>query len=441
MNKKLRLMVYVLLGAVALSSFTGCKKTEGSNASAGGGDTKAVATIKWSTWGNPGELERFKQFTDDFNKKNTDVKAELIPVPNDGYEQKILTQLAANTAPDVFYSGDGSIQKFVRDNRVLDISGYMSKSATLKPDSIYENLYGAAKQGDKIYGVTVDCNPMIIYYNIDMLKSLGIKTPQEYYDEGNWNWDAFAEVARKARAGGKHGFILNNWWGPTSFFSNSSNLGYFSEDAKTVTIDQPEKVAGLKFMESLIKEKAVTYSGALPKGQGDDAMFMSGQVAMTTAGRWYVPIFKKITAFKWDIISYPKTNDGKDPVPGIPTAYMVINKDSKNPEAAFKFLEAFCNKDGQLFRLKDGGNAVPSYKDPELDKVVEEGNIPPHAKYLLDARVAGKVVPLGTQLYPEADKAINDTLDLIWLGKLDVDTAVKQAKEKATAEIQKAQSK
>lgn len=400
-----------------------------------------TASIKWSTWGNPGELQRFVEFTADFNKRNPNIKAELVPVPNDGYEQKILTQLAAGTAPDLFYSGDGSIQKFVRDNRILELTPMMQKSATLKPDKIYENLYGAAKQGDKIFGVTVDCNPMVIYYNIDLLKSMGIKNPQEYMDEGKWNWDAFAEIAKKVHAGGKHGFILENWWGPVSLLTNSNVMGYFSEDGNSVIIDQPEKVEGLKFMANLIKDKAVTYSGSLPKGQGADAMFMSGQVGMVTAGRWWVPMFKKITAFKWDIITYPKTPSGKDPVVGIPTAYLCLNKDSKAPEAAFTFLEQFINKDGQTFRLKDGGNAVPSYKDSELDKIVEEGNIPPHARYLLDARASGKVVSLGTQMYPEADKAIVDTLDLVWLGKLDVDAAVKQAKDKATAEIEKAKSK
>jgi ABC-type glycerol-3-phosphate transport system substrate-binding protein len=64
----------------------------------------AVTSIKWSTWGNPGEIERFKQFTDDFNKRTPSIKAELIPIPNDGYEAKMLTQLSGGTAPDVFYA-------------------------------------------------------------------------------------------------------------------------------------------------------------------------------------------------------------------------------------------------------------------------------------------------------------------------------------------------
>lgn len=37
--------------------------------------------IKWATWGNPGELTRFQDFTNDFNKKHPEIEAELIPIP------------------------------------------------------------------------------------------------------------------------------------------------------------------------------------------------------------------------------------------------------------------------------------------------------------------------------------------------------------------------
>lgn len=430
MKNSKRLIACLITCVVTASLFAGCSP----KATSVNGSSK-VSKIKWSTWGNVGELSRFKEFTTDFNKKNPSIQAELIPIPSDGYEQKILTQLAAGTAPDVFYSGDASIQKFVRDNRVMEISQQMTNSATLKPDSIYENLYGAAKQADKIYGVTVDDNPFVLYYNVDMLKSMNIKTPQEYIDAGNWDMNAFAEITTKVHAGGKYGFVQGNGWGANSLFANTANIGYFSPDGKTVTIDNADTIAGLDWMSKLIKAKAVVYTGSLPKGQGDDAMFMSNQLAMCTAGRWYVPEFKKITAFKWDIAPYPKSLTGKDAVVGIPTAYLCINKDSKNPKQAFTFLENFVNKAGQTFRLTGGGNAVPSYKDAELDKVVAEGNIPPHAKYLLDARNIGKVIPIGSQMYPEADKAINDTLDLLWLGKLDAATAAKQAQTKGTAAI------
>ncbi len=45
------------------------------------------AAIKWSSWGNPGEIERFNQYTADFNTR-TGAKAELLPMPSD-YESNM----------------------------------------------------------------------------------------------------------------------------------------------------------------------------------------------------------------------------------------------------------------------------------------------------------------------------------------------------------------
>lgn len=43
-----------------------------------------------------------------------------------------------------------------------------------------------------------------MYYNKKVLKEAGIdQTPQEYFDEGEWNWDTFAKVTGKLRDTGK----------------------------------------------------------------------------------------------------------------------------------------------------------------------------------------------------------------------------------------------
>ncbi len=63
----------------------------------------------------------------------------------------------------------------------------------------------------------------------------------------------------------------------------------------------------------------------------------------------------------------------------VSTAYMVLNKNTKYPNEAYQFLSEFVSKEGQIFRLQGGGNAVPSVAN--ADQVVLEGNLPQHAKY------------------------------------------------------------
>src|SRR5579883_1747449 len=108
------------------------------------GTTGGTVNLKWSVWGNPGELKRLYDFTDDFNKKNPGIHAELISIPNASYEAKLLTSLNGGTAPDVFYLfDDGSITKYIQTGQVLDLTSRLSSSQSqVNPDDIAPGLWG-----------------------------------------------------------------------------------------------------------------------------------------------------------------------------------------------------------------------------------------------------------------------------------------------------------
>ncbi len=450
MSKFLRSFSITLCLLLAVSMLAGCGKTtagsgnnNSSGASASSGEPvqtekKEKISIEWTVWGNPGENKKFEDFTSDFNKKHeADINLKYTPIPNDGYSQKLLSSLAAGTAPDVFYLGD-DITTYIKENRLVDLAPMMAASQTIQPDKFALNIFGAGKQGDKIWGIVPDCNPLVVYYNADMINSLGEKNPQQYLDEGNWNWDAFASIAKKVAATGMHGFVFSStWWGPQAFYLGQAGEGIvFNAEGTKVDLDNPDKTEGVKFMYALSKEKAVTSTVQLPKGQDEISLFISQQAAMMTLGRWAVPVLKDIKDFKWDIVPFPKTTSGKEVKSSVAIAYVAMNKDSKHSKEAFIFMEEFLNKDGQIYRLKDGGNALPSLIDPELSSIAEDG-IVGHGKYFSELRNNGLGVPIGGQLCPEAGTAVYDTLGQMYLGKIDADTCIKQALEKGDAQLAK----
>ena len=314
----------------------------------------------------------------------------------------------------------------------------METSETVKPEAFALNIFGAGKDGDNIWGIVPDCNPQVIYYNVDMISSLGEKSPQEYYDEGNWDWNAFATIAEKAAEAGKHGFVFDStsWGGNTLYLGQAGEGIIFNADGTKVDLDIPEKAEGIKFMYELSQAKAVTSTVQLPKGQDGTSLFTSQQTAMTMSGRWSVPVFKDITEFNWDIVPLPKTNSGEEVKSPVAIAYVAMNKDTKNPEQAFVFMEEFLNKDGQLYRLKDGGNAMPSLIDPDLATIAEDG-IVGHGEYFTQLRNDGLGVPIGVQYSPEASQVITDIFGKMYLGKIDADTCIKEAVEKGNAELAK----
>lgn len=415
------------------SNAAGGQASGGTAAPAAGGSTQITSglqlngtKITWSTWGNPGEIQRFKEFTDQFNKE-TGAQANLIPIPNDGYQTKVLTQLSGGTAPDAFYSNDTMLAQLIQSKLIIELTERLKSDASRsKPDDFYDGLWGPAKTADgKIYGVAVDNNPLVFWYNKGLLEQAGVTTmPADLYRDNKWNWDALSSMLDKVVAAGKRGVIFENWWGPIWGWA-TTNGGKVFDGNNFVGNQDPKTKEGLKFILDNLQAKKFTYSGSLPKGQGQDAMFLSQQAAFVIAGRWLLPVFKKAKdSLQYNIVPWP-TNTGKqiEPAP-IATAYMVQNTKASNPDAAFAFLTNFVSKQGQIFRLQGGGNAVPSIQG--ADEVVAEGGDPENWQAFIDARNIGFAVWPGLANYAGLGDDINKALDAVWLKGGDVDATLNQ---------------
>ncbi|CAM3395889.1 ABC transporter substrate-binding protein [Marinicrinis lubricantis] len=389
--------------------------------------------LTMSAWGNPAEIKVYQKALDAFMADNPEIKVELVPIPNDGYQDKIMTQLSGGKAPDIFYVGSEWISKIVETGKVVDLSDFLSSDESyVKPDEFAEGLWGAAKINNQIYGLAVDCNPFVLYYNKKVLEEAGVKSPQEYYDEGKWNWDTFAEVTAQIKESGKKGFILDGWSGPlfTWIWTNGGEM--YDEDGHIILSENEEAQEAFKYISDMLQQGNFTYSGSLPQGQGGDAMFMSNQVGFVGAGRWYTPMFSENKALEFDYIPYPTNTGEQQGTVSIATAYMVVNKDSKHLDAAMKFASFYTSPEGQKARLEGNGNAVPSVLG--ADEIITEAEFPEHAGYLLDARNKGRVDDKQS-VVPGMDKEIMDIIDLMYLGEQSAEQTIQAVTKKATEMI------
>jgi multiple sugar transport system substrate-binding protein len=405
----------------------------------GGGGAPSATTVTWSSWGNPGELDRFNKFTADFNSKHSDVKAQLIPIPdNSSFATKILTGLTTHTAPDLFYALDPDMAGYIKDNRALELTSLLNgPNSQSKPDDFLPGLWGVAKTPDgKIYGVPVDCNPFILWVGKEVLQKAGVTTmPSDLYTQGKWTRDAFQGMIEQVHSKGKYGYILDDWdfvwysWVTTNGGTVYDNNG----NGKFVANQDPKAVEAFQWLSDNIKAKNMIFSGTLPNGQGAYDPFMAKQAAFVDAGRWYLPIFKQVSGLAYDIVPFP-ANTGKPIEPaGVPLAYMVINNQTNHQDQAFEFLTNFVSPAGQTFRLSGGGNAVPSIKG--VDQVVTQGNDPAHAQVFLDARNIGYANFPSESRSPGLEADLETVIDAIWFKGADVQTTLNKAATLANSRI------
>ncbi|MFB5662339.1 ABC transporter substrate-binding protein [Alteribacillus sp. HJP-4] len=386
-------------------------------------------TLEMTAWGDTAELEVYQKAVDAFNEEHPNIHVNLTPTPSDTYQQRLMTQLQGGEAPDIFYAQPQMMSILVDTNTIEPLDDFMnSDESYAHPEEFADGLWGASRVNGQIFGAPVDNNPLLIYYNRGLLNELGIKTPQEYYEEDDWNWDSFREVSEELQANGHGGLVLQaNWDQVASWvFSNGGEL--YNDEGEPVMDKDPKTQEAMEFIEDMINDDLITYGGGLTSGQGEDTLFVSEVNGMISGGRWFVPSLSQVEELDYDFIPYPTNTGNKMEPAGIGSAYMVANKDSEHKEEALKFLSYYVSESSQDVRLSGTGNAVPSVKG--IDEVVTEADEPDHVEYLIDAREIG-VVNSSQASVPGLDTEMMDFYELFMTGQMSAEEMLNESAESA----------
>ncbi len=125
-----------------------------------------------------------------------------------------------------------------------------------------------------------------LFFNQKVLDACGVKkSPHDLYDEGNWNWDTFREIAiactKKIGATQYYGLASVNMR-PWIMSNNGAIYKTAADGTQSFNLDSKECMEALRFMYDLYNVDKVLYpivNGSTT--QGDNA-FVSGYVAMAT---------------------------------------------------------------------------------------------------------------------------------------------------------------
>ncbi|SDE09939.1 extracellular solute-binding protein [Auraticoccus monumenti] len=380
--------------------------------SGGGGGGDAGGAVTWGSWANPGEGERYKQYSKDYQAAHG-AEVTWQQVVGD-YQAKLLTQLAGGSAPDAFYVGDTSMAPLIASGKLVELSDFLAgPDSAITADSTFPGLLEWCKDADGgLYGVPVDCNPKVFWFNKGLLEEAGVTTnPAQAFEGGTWDQAALDDLLVKVKGTGKRGLVFESGWADLSSYITSFGGTAFDEEEAVFDTD-PRAMEVIEWLFDHFAAETISYGGSLPKGQGVDALFYGGQLASCQYGRWILPNLKKLEDLQYDIAPLPSdTGDVIKPV-AVFCAAMSVNTDAQDQQAALQFMSRFVSADGQRARLSGGGNAVASTAG--LEEVVTEGGLPEHGAWFTEIASQGYAVPLpvarnakvSTNLATEMDKSI-----------------------------------
>ncbi|KZE44021.1 ABC transporter substrate-binding protein [Rossellomorea marisflavi] len=193
MRWKPKVMKTMALGLVLTTFLAGCSSSTGSSSDSKDGKTKdGKVELRMTWWGSQSRHDQTQEIIKKFEEENPDIKITSEFTGFDGYFEKMAAQAAGNNLPDIMQQNFGEyLNQYADKNLLADLSEYV-EDGTINVDGVSDIIMDSGKQGDKILGIPTGTNALTAFYNVDMLKEVGVENL-----DGNWSWDEYVDIATK----------------------------------------------------------------------------------------------------------------------------------------------------------------------------------------------------------------------------------------------------
>jgi multiple sugar transport system substrate-binding protein len=415
------LMIVVLL-------LTSCSKQAGTTS---GGPV----TLTFSAWGAPEELAVWKQIVTDFETANPTITVNVEVSDWDAYWDKLKTQLAANTPPDIFAMDAPLFLDYQSRDVLLNLQPYIDKNPDMLKN-VYPQTLSAYQTPGGYYGLPRDFQTIVLFYNKDMFDAAGIA-----YPTADWTWNdlraAAKQLTKDTNGDGKtdqYGFVFDQWdmepgWSE-AIWANGGDV--ISADHTKTLIGEPAARQAWQLLSDMVfVDKSVPDANTIGQYGGD--LFQAKVAAMTPMGHWAVPGYNT-GGFKYDVAPMPQGSAGH--ATSVNSAGFVVAKVTKHPQESFEFIKFVLSQAGQT-RLAELGFACPVLKTvAESPTFLQQEGSTLNQQVFLDSLAFAHMKPV-FKGYDEWASIVGDGMGAVWRGEADLNTTLTDIVAQADAVLAK----
>lgn len=407
-----KLLVLFITFLLIVSLITSCSSNNTSSTSQTPSKNEVV-TITYST--GKDSTPATKKLVEAFEKKYPNIKVKVQELPNSTDEQH-------NTYVTALSAGDSSIDvlamdviwtpEFAAANWLLPLDDKFTEEMRSK---MLPGPVEAVTYNGHVWAVPRFTDAGVLYYRKDI-----ISTPPQ-------TWDELIQMAKEnvGKEGTKYGIVFqgNQYEGLVCdalelIYSNGGSV----IEGNKVTIDTPQAIAGLQYLIDLVKiapPGVTTYQEEDARNvfQQGEAIFMRNwPYAWSLLNSDDSPVKGKV-----GIAPIPRGKDGKEGSPVLGGWNLGINKYSKHPEEAWKFIEFVTSEEGQKITALEGGN-LPTLKSLYQDKEVLAKN--PYWADFYDVFITAKPRPV-SPFYPQMSDSMQINFHKALTGEITAEQAIK----------------
>lgn len=221
----------------------------------------------------------FEGIAEGFNELHPDIEVEIVRAGSytETFE-KLLVNIAAGTAPNISMLEQARTQNLAAEGAVVPLTQYIDGPYGFDIDDLYPGLLDFVTFEGEVYALPYNVSTLVNYINMTMVEEVGLmpqppRTWDEYYDYS-------IRLARDTNSDGVNdiigmdlysmGWQFENWLG-----QNGARV--LSEDGTKFTLNSPEAVAAMSFLQDIIYHRQ---AGAIHSQNAGYEMFWQGRLGM-----------------------------------------------------------------------------------------------------------------------------------------------------------------
>jgi multiple sugar transport system substrate-binding protein len=190
-------------------------------------------------------LEAFKQITAKFTEKNPNIKVAVELTSYGEYSQKVAASIAGGAPPDVVGTVGEHFTNMAGQGALIDLKPYVEATkfdlSDYHPGNLSQNSWA-----QKLLAIPYTADGMWWFYNVDEFTKKGVKTPYQYWKEGNWTWDTAMQLAKELTSGegvtknfGYGGLDYGNYYDFLPSTVSNGGTGIFDEKYTACQLTTP----------------------------------------------------------------------------------------------------------------------------------------------------------------------------------------------------------
>lgn len=364
-----------------------------SNHAGGSQQSNEKVEVKFVVW-QSGNADKLRQIQDDFNSKYDDIEL-TIEMQGGSYWDYLGAKTASNDLPDLFYlSAFEKVREYAENDLIADVSDlpFVSK--------LYEVMKDPVSYEGNIYGYPFGMSFLGVLYNQDLFEQAGIESAPKTLTQ-------FEQAVAKLREAGitpwasalKTNFTAGHLYsavvGSALYVNQESWIEQMNAGEASFEIDGAD---GIFQAFDIIKDNmnANPFDSDVNNGT---KIFATGEAAMFHNGNWAISDVVKINPdIRVGLFPLPTSDKPDDSVLAVDAeGVIVVNKNSKNVDAAKKVLERLTDETdprSYVSRTGEDGGGTPPMK---TDQAVSMNGAEEEFFQYIDS---GKTAPWLFQKYP-----------------------------------------